>query len=159
MINATKFLFCCVGKNSLKRLEKLRKQKSGLLRSFERILYRIKHTVNVCLPCVSFPYGPQGHVGNVPLLDVCALLPLPFPTAPNPGRRNIPVLRVLAWFPAVYIASCQKLRVAQTAKPLKSIVLICSLPFDVVSVNRGLCLSFPALRAGLGVCKVTICNR
>lgn len=42
---------------------------------------------------------------------------------------------------------------------VKSTVLICRLPFDGVSVNGGLCLSSPALWAGLGVGKVTKCYR
>ena len=70
-----------------------------------------------------------------------------------------PGLRVVAWSPAGYIASCQKNARSANGEAVKSTVLICRLPFDGVSVNGGLCFSFPALWAGLGVGKVTKCYR
>ena len=68
-----------------------------------------------------------------------------------------PGLRVVARSPAVYIASCQKNARSANGEAVKSSVLICRLSFDGASVDGGLCLSFPALWAGLGVGKVTKC--
>lgn len=103
-----------------------------------------------------WPVGPcrqRAGLGFVCLAFPCRFLPHQKPGLPlarSAGGGPVPcrLYRVLS-----------KNARSANGVAVKSTVLICRLPFDGVSVYGGLCLSFPALWAGLGVGKVTKCNR